>query len=138
LQTYLDGGRLGLGRGDVYYFALDRLEWEPLDKGYTDFLAWCFDGDLNLYYEGFRWSGWESDVMALGGDRAYSFYPPPFTKEFSESPRCGVTFPCSISIDSTWRRCPPSSPRNARITQRCKTSRRDERLISAFTGLHWY
>lgn len=80
----LDGGGLGPGRGDAYYFAPDRLEWEPLDRGYTDLLRWCFDGDLARYYEGLRWPGWEAEVAALAGDRAYSFYPPQFMKEFRE------------------------------------------------------
>jgi hypothetical protein len=31
----LDGGALGDGRGQVFYFAPDSLAWEPMEMGYT-------------------------------------------------------------------------------------------------------
>ena len=75
----LDGGGLGVETGKVCYFAPDTLEWESTEKGYSDFLAWCFGGDLDLYYEGMRWPGWEEEVQNLGGDQAFHIYLPLFT-----------------------------------------------------------
>lgn len=80
----LDGGGLGSGDGRVYYFAPDTISWESLDRGYSDFLYWCLAGNLGAYYETFRWPGWQADVRELAGDRAFSFYPPPFSREFTE------------------------------------------------------
>lgn len=71
----LDGGGLGSGIGDVHYFAPDTLEWESLGFGYTDFLGWLADGDLEKFYETFRWPGWRHETRALAGSQAYSFYP---------------------------------------------------------------
>jgi hypothetical protein len=71
----LNGGALDGELEHVHYFAPDTLEWESLERGYTDFLAWAFKGDLAQYYEGQRWSGWEEEVAALPGDEAFSIYP---------------------------------------------------------------
>jgi hypothetical protein len=68
-------GGLGPDAGAVHYFAPEALEWESLGLGYTDFLGWLFGGDLEKFYEMFRWSGWRSETRELAGDRAYSFYP---------------------------------------------------------------
>lgn len=71
----IDGGGL-VAPGNVCYFAPDSLEWENLDRGYSEFVQLCLSGDLTLFYEGVRWHGWETDVSELEGDRAYSIYPP--------------------------------------------------------------
>lgn len=71
----IDGGGLGGGPGDVHYFAPDSLEWESLGVGYTDFLGWLAGGDLQKFYETFRWPGWRTETRELPGDQAYSFYP---------------------------------------------------------------
>ncbi len=60
---------------NVYYFAPDTLEWEDTEKGYTDFLHWALNGDLEQYYATFRWNGWEKDASALGGGQAMMIYP---------------------------------------------------------------
>ena len=72
----INGGGLGGAQGNVCYFAPDRQEWEDLDRGYTDFINWCLSGDLELFYSGQRWAGWEAETVGLAGDRAYSIYPP--------------------------------------------------------------
>jgi hypothetical protein len=72
----LNGGALDGELEHVHYFAPDTLEWESLERGYTDFLAWAFKGDLDQYYEGQRWSRWQEEVARLPGDEAFSFYPP--------------------------------------------------------------
>ena len=72
----LDGGALGPGKGDVYYFAPDSCEWEPLEIGYSAFLRWCLSGDLAKFYREQRWPGWEEQVAKLDGDQGLLVYPP--------------------------------------------------------------
>jgi hypothetical protein len=71
--------------GHVFYFAPDRLEWECLDRGYSEFIQWCLSGNLGFFYEGTRWEGWQNEVASLDGDLAYSIYPP----LWSEGPTIG-------------------------------------------------
>jgi len=60
---------------NIHYFAPDTLEWEDTEKGYTDFLHWALNGDLQQYYATFRWTGWEKDVRMLNGGQAMMIYP---------------------------------------------------------------
>jgi hypothetical protein len=71
----IDGGGLAVHTGRVCYFAPDSLSWESTELGYSDFLAWCFNGDLARYYEDFRWPGWQDETRHLRGDQAFAFYP---------------------------------------------------------------
>jgi len=67
--------------GEVYYLAPETLEWESLDYTYSDFLNLCFNGDLDLFYKGFRWTNWKNDVSSLDGNSVFSFVPFLWTKE---------------------------------------------------------
>lgn len=80
----LNGGGLGNDPGKVYYFSPDNLEIEPLDISYTDFLNFCFNGNIQQFYEGLRWNGWEKEVEELNGDKVFSFFPYLWTKEGKE------------------------------------------------------
>ncbi|WP_343616820.1 DUF2625 domain-containing protein [Flavobacterium sp.] len=71
----LNGGKLGNDLGKVYYFAPDTLEFEPLDVTYTDFLLFCFNNDLEKFYEGYKWKNWKQDVSKLNGDQVFNFIP---------------------------------------------------------------
>ena len=71
----INGGGFGEDLGKVYYFAPDRPEWEPLDIGYSDFIWWAFTGDLNEFYQGLRWEGWENEVRKINGNQGISFFP---------------------------------------------------------------
>jgi len=77
----LNGGSLGKDLGKIYYFSPDNLEYEPLDLTYSDFLTFCFNNDLNKFYEGRRWKNWGKEVAAMDGDKVFNFYPPLFSKE---------------------------------------------------------
>ncbi len=77
----LNGGGLGKDLGKIYYWAPDSLEFEPLDLTYSDFLNFCFYGDLEEFYKGYRWKTWENDVAKLDGDRVFNFFPYLWTKE---------------------------------------------------------
>jgi hypothetical protein len=77
----LNGGGLGDDLGKVYYFAFDSLEYEPIDVTYSEFLLFCFDNDLDNFYEGYRWSKWKEEVSALKGNEVFNFIPSLWTKE---------------------------------------------------------
>jgi Protein of unknown function DUF2625 len=72
----LNGGAFAGRPGSVYYFAPDRLDWEDLQRSYSDLLSWALAGELELFYATARWPGWEQDVVALSGDEGMSIYPP--------------------------------------------------------------
>ena len=80
----LNGGGLGKDLGKVYYFSPDNLEYEPLDISYSEFLGFCFNNDLDKFYDGNRWDGWRKDVSKLKGDQVYNFYPFLWTAEGSD------------------------------------------------------
>jgi hypothetical protein len=77
----INGGVLGNDPGKMYYLSPDDLEWEPMEKTYTEFLLFCFSGDLENYYSGYRWKGWRKETDSLSGDQTFNFFPPLFTKE---------------------------------------------------------
>lgn len=77
----INGGQLGNDASKMYYLAPDNLEWEPLNITYTEFLNFCFNGDIAKFYENLRWANWKDDVSNLNGDKVYNFYPFLWTKE---------------------------------------------------------
>ena len=77
----INGGAWSKDVGKIFYFSPDALEWEPLGLGYTDFLHFCFNNDLDKFYEGQRWNNWRKEVDTLDGTKVFNFYPPFWTKE---------------------------------------------------------
>ena len=77
----INGGLFGKDLGKVYYLSADNLEWEPLDMTYSDFLNFCFNGDLLKFYTGLHWTNWKDEVSKLDGDKVYNFYPTLWSKE---------------------------------------------------------
>lgn len=77
----INGGAFGSGPNHVFYHAPDTLRWESLEQGYSDFLAFCFLGDLEKYYEPYRWPEWRDEVARIGGGASLSVWPPLWTKE---------------------------------------------------------
>lgn len=77
----INGGMLGQDTGNIYYFAPESLDWISLEMGYTDFLLFCFETDMNDFYSDLRWNNWKNDVKNLHPDYAYNFYPFLWTKE---------------------------------------------------------
>jgi hypothetical protein len=71
----VDGGGLGLEPGKVCYFAPGTLAWESTHLGYSEFLVWCFRGDLVNYYGDVRWPRWQEETRQVRGDQAFSIYP---------------------------------------------------------------
>ncbi|MEZ0130552.1 DUF2625 domain-containing protein [Flavobacterium sp. LBUM151] len=81
---FLNGGGLGTDTGKIYYLSPDSLEFEQLDVTYSEFLEFCFNNDLNKFYEGSRWKGWREEVSKLKGDEVFNFYPFLWTAEGSD------------------------------------------------------
>ncbi len=77
----INGGGLGENLGKIYYFAQDTLAWEDLNITYSHFLNWAFAGNLEQFYEGFRWDNWQEEVKNINGNQVFSFFPFLSTKE---------------------------------------------------------
>ena len=71
----LNGGDLGPDLGKIYYLAPDTLEYEPLNIGYSDFINFCFNSNLDEFYGDLRWNNWEKDIQLLTPDQIIQFYP---------------------------------------------------------------
>jgi hypothetical protein len=71
----IDGGGLTGAPGKVHYFAPDSLEWENLDRSYSDFIGFLCSGDLERFYRDLRWPAWRDEVASLPGDLGLSVYP---------------------------------------------------------------
>jgi hypothetical protein len=77
----LNGGFFSEDQGKVYYLSPDRLLWESLKMTYTEFLHFCFSGDLDKFYRGLRWNNWQQEVSVLDGNQVYNFHPFLWTAE---------------------------------------------------------
>jgi hypothetical protein len=71
----VNGGGLAGKPGNVFYLAPDRLEWEDMSVGYTDFLQWALSPRVEAFYAGMRWPHWQDEVQKVSGDKALSVYP---------------------------------------------------------------
>ena len=80
----INAGGLGDEIGKVYYLAPDTLEWESLECGYSDFINWLFNGDIESFYESFKWSTWEEDVEKINGNQTFISVPFLWTDEAQE------------------------------------------------------
>lgn len=59
----------------IWYFAPDSLEWENLEIFYSQFIQWLIDGDVDKFYEIFRWDNWKEEIRHLGLSDGIAFYP---------------------------------------------------------------
>lgn len=85
-----NGGAFDGEIGNIFYLAPDTLEWEDMGVGYTDFIRWILDDNLNVFYEGLRWDSWIKDVSEIPYDKGVNFYPPLWSEQgsiFSSSRR---------------------------------------------------
>ena len=77
----INAGALGNEMGKIYYLAPDTLEWESLGCGYSDFLNWLFNGNIQKFYELFKWKTWKEDAKAINGNQTIFTVPFLWTKE---------------------------------------------------------
>lgn len=75
------GGLDKKGMGKVFYFAPDNLTWNNTDLSYSEFLNFCFTGNIEKFYKGYRWKNWKQDVDTLDGNTGISVFPFLFSKE---------------------------------------------------------
>lgn len=75
------GGLDSTGIGKVYYFAPDNLLWTCTNMTYSDFLSFCFCGDIKKFYETLYWTDWEKDISIINGNQGYFFFPYLCTEE---------------------------------------------------------
>jgi hypothetical protein len=77
----INGGAFSGEVNSVYYWSSDSMEWEDLEVKYSDFFGWLLNCDLNEFYEGLRWEGWENDIQKISTDQCVAFYPFLWTEE---------------------------------------------------------
>ncbi|NQX44010.1 DUF2625 family protein [Paenibacillus tritici] len=94
----LDTGRFGQS-GHIYYYAPDALKWEATGLTYSGFIGWLAEGDLDLFYQTFRWEGWEERVKELEPGQVMGYYPPLWTEEGSGS----QSSKAPVSILEAWQ-----------------------------------
>lgn len=76
----IDGGAFDSGR-EMYYWAPDRLAWEPIGFEFDSFFRWSLSDALVDFYQHLRWRNWPNDVAAhLSPDQCFAFEPPLWTE----------------------------------------------------------
>ena len=95
----INGGAFGEDLGSVYYWPPDSLEWESLEMGHTNFVAFTLTKRIGDYYESLRWPTWREDTQTLATDRSFFFYPFLWTKEGSVENSTRSTVPLSETWD---------------------------------------
>jgi hypothetical protein len=48
---------------------------------YEDFVWFCFNGDINKFYQGTKWTSWQKDIQTLTADQVFHIMPPLWSKE---------------------------------------------------------
>ncbi|MBC7862721.1 MAG: DUF2625 domain-containing protein [Bacteroidia bacterium] len=72
----INGGGLDTAEiGKVFYFAPDNLLWESIGYTYTEFIVFCFSGNIKKFYESFYWTDWEKDLRIMDGNQGISCFP---------------------------------------------------------------
>lgn len=94
----MDTGKYGR-TGQVYYFAPDALEWESTELTYSGFMNWLANGDLEQFYQTFRWKGWQEEMSQLQTGQVFAYYPPLWTQEGSGE----SSSKAPISIMEAWK-----------------------------------
>jgi Protein of unknown function DUF2625 len=77
----INGGSLGQDTGMVYYMAPDNVTWDGLGFSYTEFLSFCFNGNLALFYKELGWKILQNEAAKISGDKVFNFVPPLWSKQ---------------------------------------------------------
>lgn len=62
--------------GNIMYLQPEYLEWADAEMGYSEFLLWVTNDDLDDFYADVRWEGWRDLSGRVGLDAAIAFDPP--------------------------------------------------------------
>ena len=93
------GGLFGLDTNEkLAYFAPDTLEWEGMNITYPQFVRWLVEGDVDKFYENFRWDNWKSEVLELGFSDGINFYPFLWAKAEQERSRKAISLKEIVSF----------------------------------------
>ena len=79
----INGGAFGSDLENVYFWSPDATDWEPVGIGFTEFLRSSLTSRLADFYGALRWPTWKADLLKLGPDESFDFYPPLWTKQGS-------------------------------------------------------
>lgn len=71
----INGGAFPDEINTIYYWAPDSIEWEPLGATFSEFFGWLLSGNLEDFYSGIRWEGWNNDIAKISTNQCVSFYP---------------------------------------------------------------
>ena len=71
----LNGGKWRTSIGAVFYWGQDSLEWLDLGVGYSEWLQWLLQSDLDQFYSELRWPDWRAEVALLQPDEGIAVYP---------------------------------------------------------------
>jgi hypothetical protein len=77
----LNGGKWGTNIGGMFYWSQDTLEWTDLGAGYSGWLQWLFQSDLDKFYSELRWPGWREEITRLSPNQGIAVYPFLWAKE---------------------------------------------------------
>jgi hypothetical protein len=94
----LNGNGLKGAQGHVFYYSPQTLEWEDIAGSYSEWLTGMMMGNLDLFYKGMRWPGWQREVETVSGDRAFSVYP--FL--FASGPEISARSRKAVPIEELW------------------------------------
>ncbi len=111
----INDGAFGEDGRNIYYWAPDSLDWEPLKIGFTDFFVWALSGRLAQFYESLRWTSWREDTATLSGDSCFGFYPFLWTKEGSVTASHRAPVPVREAFDmkvDLLRQLAPGNPKS--------------------------
>lgn len=62
--------------GDITYLSPDGLELEELTSSFEELLELLLSGDLETFYDGYRFPNWQQIVRELSPHESYFCYPP--------------------------------------------------------------
>jgi hypothetical protein len=96
----INGGAFGGDVKNMYYWAPDSLNWEPMKIGFSDFFVWALSERLAQFYEALRWPAWRENIAELSGDSCFSFYPFLWTTEGSLMTSHRALVPVREAFDS--------------------------------------
>lgn len=67
--------------GKIFYFVPQSLYWEPMNLGYSEFIQWCLNCDMETFYRGSRWVEWKKEIAQINGTQGIHCFPPLFSVE---------------------------------------------------------
>ena len=67
--------------GVIFYYSPNSLIWQSTGLSYSNFISYCFSGNLKEFYEDFRWKGWQEEIKTIDCNSVISCYPMLWTRE---------------------------------------------------------